>query len=181
MKLSVDQVFDRLRDEREYQDSFVDKYSHKGNPSVEAEILMMEEYLALARSAWVKTKGDDAALDILRKVAGIAIRCFENHGCPARCFLKPTVTEQNITDHSAVFDKTDHSAVFDKTERFSPVDTPGVVGVVIRKDNTFYPVYCKSPSGTTETLNFTFAALEVVQKDGAFYCGNSGCGICLSK
>lgn len=169
MKLSVDQVFDRLRDEREYQDSFVDKYSHKGNPSVEAEILMMEEYLALARSAWVKTKGDDAALDILRKVAGIAIRCFENHGCPARCLLKPTVTEQNITDHSAVFDK---------TERFSPVDTPGVV---IRKDNTFYPVYCKSLSVTTETLNFTPAALEVVQKDGAFYCGNSGCGICLSK
>jgi len=31
-----------------------------------------------------KRTGSEAALDMLRKVVGIGVRCFENHGCPKR-------------------------------------------------------------------------------------------------
>ncbi len=46
---------------------------------------MMDEYLREAKTAWVTGWGDkNAGLDELRKVAGIAIRCFENHGVRKR-------------------------------------------------------------------------------------------------
>jgi hypothetical protein len=94
MKLSIDQVFDKIRDERIHQNLISAKYDHKGNPSVEAEILMMEQYLSNAREAWVTGIGNDAALDMLRKVTGIAVRCFENHGCPSR-YIPPEAKSTN--------------------------------------------------------------------------------------
>ena len=83
--MEQEQVFETLRGERTYQDSIASKMEHKGHPTVEAELLMMEHYLAQAREKWVTTHGDSGpCLDSLRKVAGIAVRCFENHGTPRR-------------------------------------------------------------------------------------------------
>jgi len=82
-----DQVYEIIDGERNYQNSLNPNWLHDGKPTIEAEILMMEEYLKYARTAWVTgtTYGDDkAGLDEMRKVVGIAIRCFENHGVPER-------------------------------------------------------------------------------------------------
>lgn len=50
-------------------------------------ILLMEEYTAKARALWVTTKEPEGApiiLDAVRKVAGIAVNCMEQHGAPKR-------------------------------------------------------------------------------------------------
>jgi len=83
-KLERSEVYKIIDTERDYQDANSNNWNHVGKPTVEAEILMMEEYLARARSAWVNNNGKDAALDMMRKVVGIAVRCFENHGVNPR-------------------------------------------------------------------------------------------------
>ena len=77
-------VFDVLNGERKYQNHKDPTWQHEGKATVGEELLMMEEYLRLARTAWTTTAGDEQALEILRKVVGIGIRCFENHGVPVR-------------------------------------------------------------------------------------------------
>ena len=78
-------VYRLIDGERNYQDSISDRMNHKGHPTIEAELLMMEHYLADARTKWVTSHGDNfPPLDSLRKVAGIAVRCMENHVTPMR-------------------------------------------------------------------------------------------------
>ena len=80
------EVYKIIDTERTYQDrDLLDKnWNHKGNPSVEAELLIMEEYMSKARTAWCNCSDNSEVLDVLRKVAGVAVRCFENHGVPPR-------------------------------------------------------------------------------------------------
>jgi hypothetical protein len=79
------EVFNVINGERDYQESLNKGMNHKGNPTIEAELLMMEEYLREARSKWVHTHGNDLpCLDMMRKVVGMGVRCFENHGVPER-------------------------------------------------------------------------------------------------
>ena len=78
-------VYKIIDGERDYQDSLNPKMDHKGFPTVEAELLMMEEYLKDARTAWTHSHANAVpALEIMRKVVGMGIRCFENHGVPKR-------------------------------------------------------------------------------------------------
>ena len=77
-------VYKCIDSERDYQDSQNNNWEHKGYPSVEAELLLMEHYLHLTREKWVQTSDNEACLDMMRKVVGIGIRCFENHGCMPR-------------------------------------------------------------------------------------------------
>jgi hypothetical protein len=79
------EVYRRVDGERDYQDSFITgkKFEDKIH-SVEAEILMMSSYIRKAEDAWTNNKGEEAALDVVRKIAGLAIRCLEHHGCPER-------------------------------------------------------------------------------------------------
>ena len=84
--LTPQEVFEVIQTERAYQErDKVDKdWNHRGKPSIEAEMLMMEEYLSKARTAWTTSPNKSEALDVLRKVVGIGFRCFENHGCSKR-------------------------------------------------------------------------------------------------
>ena len=78
-------VYQVLDGERTYQQNMISPNTcHLDKPTVEAELIMMEHYLLEARNKWVTTKGNEECLNSLRKVAGIAVRCFENHGCPMR-------------------------------------------------------------------------------------------------
>lgn len=78
------EVYSLIDEEREYQDTIVgNKYNQSLHP-VAAEILMMEDYISRARKMWTDSKGDEAALDHIRKVAGLAVRCIEHHGAPSR-------------------------------------------------------------------------------------------------
>ena len=93
MKELFNTVVSKLRDERCYQNTIVSAYfalpgrkeaATDATRSVPAEILMMSEYLDKARKAWTHEIDDEAALHEIRKVAAMAIRCLENHGCPER-------------------------------------------------------------------------------------------------
>lgn len=78
------EVYNLIDGERDYQDSVIgNKYAHVAHP-VAAEILMIEEYAARARVEWTDNKGDEAALAMVRKVAGLCVRCMEHHGAPER-------------------------------------------------------------------------------------------------
>lgn len=55
--------------------------------TVAEELLMLEDYVARARTAWTNAKRDvevEVTTDILRKCAGICVRAMENHGAPVR-------------------------------------------------------------------------------------------------
>lgn len=78
--LTRKQVFDLIDDERDYQDAHAAGWNHRGSPAVEAELLMLEHYITLARQEWVRTSDPAPVLDVLRKIAGIATRALENHG-----------------------------------------------------------------------------------------------------
>lgn len=83
-QLTPQQVFDVVKTERSYQDAQSGGWNHKGHPSIEAEILLMEEYLSKARTAWSSSSDKQLCLDMMRKVVGVGVRCFEHHGCPPR-------------------------------------------------------------------------------------------------
>jgi len=72
-------VYNLIDGERDYQDAQAKQWNHKGTPSVEAEILLIEEYASKLRTAWATTSGNEP-LDIIRKIAGVSTRCLENHG-----------------------------------------------------------------------------------------------------
>lgn len=55
--------------------------------TVAEELLMLEDYVARARTAWTNApRATEVAIttDILRKCAGICVRAMENHGAPKR-------------------------------------------------------------------------------------------------
>lgn len=78
-------VYQAIESERDYQEYIGEKLDYF---SLEAEILMMEEYLLLVRKTWTNSKSDESVLDILRKSIGIGVRCLENHGAPRRIFQR---------------------------------------------------------------------------------------------
>ncbi len=54
------------------------------NPlSVGASFIMLEHYIADARTNWTMKAGDEAAMHCVRKIAAIAIRDLETHGLPS--------------------------------------------------------------------------------------------------
>lgn len=81
--IALSDVFYLVAKERSYQNSTSDQWIHKGTPSVEAELLLLQEYLAQARQAWAKEPGNVGALHAIRKIAAIAVRALENHGLEA--------------------------------------------------------------------------------------------------
>lgn len=84
-KMKREEVYKIINGERNYQDNMAKQNTYQlGNPTVEAELSLIEHYILEARKKLVTIGGDDVCLDMLRKVAGIAVRCFENHGCPHR-------------------------------------------------------------------------------------------------
>jgi len=88
-------VYEVIDGEREYQDR-VWRENNPSSPetaldgtarplSIGEDILLIEEYIAKARALWSCEKRPElGALNILRKIAGIAVRCMETHGAPPR-------------------------------------------------------------------------------------------------
>lgn len=80
----VPHVVAALESERDYQRAICPQHQHQDKPSVGEELLLASEYVRLACEAWRTNKGDVAALEQMRKLAGILVRCFENHGVVLR-------------------------------------------------------------------------------------------------
>jgi len=89
---TLEEVMAKVKTEREFQDACVsDYYAHHGKKSavdpsrtVAAEILMMDKYIHDAQAAWAHGATDEKALDAIRKVVAMGIRCLQFHGCPER-------------------------------------------------------------------------------------------------
>ena len=45
---------------------------------------MLRTYMNKADEAWTLNAGDESALEIIRKMAGICVKCLEDHGEPRR-------------------------------------------------------------------------------------------------
>jgi hypothetical protein len=85
-KLTRAQVYALIDGERDYQDSLgPDRREPVEVPHSTGEYLvMLDTYLRKAKDAWTNTAGDRAALDQIRKIAGIAVHCMEDNGAPPR-------------------------------------------------------------------------------------------------
>ncbi len=74
--------------ERQYQNDLWQQPNNPGYPnqmSIGDFILLLEEYSAKARAMWsTEKRPEKGALDIIRKVAGIAVNAMEQHGAPRR-------------------------------------------------------------------------------------------------
>ncbi len=82
------EVFDRIEIERRYQDLRWSSRREKNNTSdgskPPAEWINYMEYHLDAAKIEVYKLEDDEALAHIRKVAALAVRCLELHGCPER-------------------------------------------------------------------------------------------------
>ena len=87
------QVYELIDSERDYQDqqwpsrgieeegSPVPSYMPSNELTIGEFILLVEEYTTKARLAWTQEKRPElTALDNIRKIAGIAVNCMEQHG-----------------------------------------------------------------------------------------------------
>jgi hypothetical protein len=82
------EVYAAIDTERDYQDRRWPSPFILGVPnpmSIGEFILLIEEYTEKARVEWAtEKKPEDRALHFIRKVAGIAVNCMEQHGAPKR-------------------------------------------------------------------------------------------------
>lgn len=84
MKTPRAEVYAAVDGERDYQDNLPPTRSDGGDRSVGEYVLMLNHYVRLANAAWTDNPGDAQALEVVRKIAGIAVHCMEDHGAPAR-------------------------------------------------------------------------------------------------
>jgi hypothetical protein len=86
-------VYRVIDGERDYQDSLGPERSvsnHDGTGlSVGDSIVLMDEYLRRAKVAYADNPGDNSALDVIRKVTAIGVRCMEEKGAVQRKYQKP--------------------------------------------------------------------------------------------
>lgn len=83
-KLTRKEVYEVIDTERNYQDNLgPDRTNHQPH-TVGNYITMLQHYQGQLVTAWTLNAGDEKALDIMRKIAGIAVHCMEVHGAPKR-------------------------------------------------------------------------------------------------
>jgi len=75
-------VYQLIDNERAYQDT--KSLGTNSNFTVGEELVLLKSYLDLAFNAWTHNAGDVKALEEVRKVAAIAVRCMEHHPTPNR-------------------------------------------------------------------------------------------------
>ena len=115
-----ERVFLAIDSERSYQDNL--KKDRAENPtdgtrsinhSVGDFVTMMQHYQNELTAAWTKNPGDTAALHVMRKMAGIAVNCMEQHGAPLR---KPDAAATPAARHGSFTGWLDEEVESDKDE-----------------------------------------------------------------
>ena len=82
-KQTMDEAFDAIRVERQYQDRLWTEAASEGDHTVAEWILFMQNYLREAEDIVCRKAApqcDEDALHIVRKVAGMAVCCMEQNG-----------------------------------------------------------------------------------------------------
>jgi hypothetical protein len=98
-KSTRQEVYAAIDQERAFQDTlWPGRECGTSNPLKIGEfILLVEEYAAKARTAWTKEKAPEMeALDIVRKIAAIAVNCMEQHGAVPREGNNETPTSREL-------------------------------------------------------------------------------------
>lgn len=83
--------------ERSYQDQkwgTIQQHPHE----VGGYITLMRKLLSDAEAAWAGSRGDDDALDELRKVVAVGVACFEQHGVPSRVRKEPAMNHDGYRE-----------------------------------------------------------------------------------
>lgn len=75
-------VYQMIDGERDYQDALPDDRTDHKDHSVGDYLTMMNYYLSEANRQWTLNYYPARALDIVRKLAGIAVHCMEDHEAP---------------------------------------------------------------------------------------------------
>lgn len=83
-KLTRQEVYALIDGERVYQDSLPITRSDGSAKTVGDYCTMLRAYQNKLDAAWTDNPGVEHALPIIRKIAGIAVRCMEEHGAPPR-------------------------------------------------------------------------------------------------
>jgi len=84
------QVYERIDGERDYQDKHcAEENFDVDKRAISSHILTLELYLDKCKQVWGRTSNakPDPTMDVMRKVAAIAVRCLEEWGCPERRIL----------------------------------------------------------------------------------------------
>ncbi len=86
MSATREEVFEAINGERAYQDSLWPDDEGFSNPLLIGEFLvLLDVYLRKAQEEWtVEPKPEINSLNTVRKIAGIAVNCLEQHGAPKR-------------------------------------------------------------------------------------------------
>jgi hypothetical protein len=87
--MNREEVYKLIDGEREYQTNIIEKSParHDGHKHTPGDyITMLSSYVNKLQQAWTDNGGNEPALDIMRKCAGIAVHCMEDHGAPPRKF-----------------------------------------------------------------------------------------------
>lgn len=87
MKATRQEVYEAIDGERDYEDELWPQNGERDNPrlTVGEFLLLIEEYVDKARKDWtVESRPENATLKGIRKIAGIAVNCMENHGALRR-------------------------------------------------------------------------------------------------
>jgi len=91
VRIPRERVYLAIDSERSYQDKL--KEDRTSNPTdgtrsidhtVGDFVTMMQYYQNELVGAWTENPGDENALHVMRKIAGIAVNCMEQHGAPLR-------------------------------------------------------------------------------------------------
>ena len=90
---SRNEVYRAIDSERDYQNALgCDRVEKWEVPHTTGEELsLIATYLRRAQDAYADRPGDAAALEVVRKIAGMCVRCMENHGAPSRQPVKGVV------------------------------------------------------------------------------------------
>jgi len=78
------QVYKLIDGERNYQETLPASRTDGRQHTAGEFLVMLQHYVNKAVEAWTLNAGDEAALDQIRKCAGICVHCMEDHGAPPR-------------------------------------------------------------------------------------------------
>lgn len=89
MNATRQEVYDAIDSERAYQDSRWNESTTTsgGHHSISEWLAYITDYVQEAQHILARTPKQDAdpkAIEIVRKVAGMAVKCMEEHGAPRR-------------------------------------------------------------------------------------------------
>ena len=93
------EVLSAVHDERVFQNrkwGTVDEHPHE----VGGYLTIMRKLLTDAEAAWASNRGDEGALDEIRKVVAVGFACMEQHGVPIRSQLAFIALQGGHVRHS---------------------------------------------------------------------------------